>query len=59
MTQKITKICFKYNVFCFQKNFCEYIRMENPGYKNENINRKYLNNMWKNEFVKVRNSLLE
>ena len=33
--------------------------MENPSYKNENIKRKYLNNMWKNRFLKVKNSLLE
>ena len=33
--------------------------MENPSYKNENIERKYLNNTQKNQFVKVKNSLLE
>ena len=33
--------------------------MENPSYKNENIERKYLNNMQKNQFLKVSNSLLE
>ena len=33
--------------------------MENPNYKNENIERKYLNNMRKNQFLKIRNSLLE
>ena len=33
--------------------------MENPSYKNENIERKYLNNMQKNQFLKVNNSLLE
>ena len=33
--------------------------MENPNYKNENIERKYLNNMRKNQFLKVKNSLLE
>ena len=32
------------------KKFCEYIWMENPSYKNENIERKYLNNMLKNKF---------
>ena len=30
--------------------------MENPNYKNENIERKYLNSML---FLKVKNSLLE
>ena len=39
--------------------FLEYIRMENPNYKNENIERKYLNIMRKNQFLKVKNSLLE
>ena len=33
--------------------------MENLNYKNENIERKCLNNMWKNQFLKVKNSLLE
>ena len=33
--------------------------MENPNYKNQNIERKYLNNMQKNQFLKVKNSLLE
>ena len=33
--------------------------MENPNYKNENIERNNLNNMWKNQFLKVKNSLLE
>ena len=33
--------------------------MENPSYKNENIERKYLNNMQKNQFLKVSNSFLE
>ena len=31
--------------------------MENLNYKNENIERKYLNNMRKNQFLKVKNSL--
>ena len=31
--------------------------MENPSYKNENIERKYLDNMQKNQFLKVKNSL--
>ena len=33
--------------------------MENPNYKNENTERKYLNIMWRNQFLKVKNSLLE
>ena len=33
--------------------------MENPNYKNENIERKRLNNIRKNQFLKVKNSLLE
>ena len=33
--------------------------MENLDYENENIERKYLKNMRKNQFAKVRNSLLE
>ena len=33
--------------------------MENSNYKNENIVIKYLNNMQKNQFLKVKNSLLE
>ena len=33
--------------------------MENPDCKNENIKRKYLNEMWENQFLKVKNSLLE
>ena len=32
--------------------------MENPSYKNENMERKYLNNMPKSKLLKVRNSLL-
>ena len=31
--------------------------MENPSYKNENIERKYLGNRQKNQFLKVKNSL--
>ena len=35
---EITWICFKYNIFCFQTFFkTEYIRVENPNFKNENI----------------------
>ena len=33
--------------------------MENPNYKNENIERKYLKIMPKNQFLNVKNSLLE
>ena len=33
--------------------------MENPNYKKRNIERKYLNNMRKNQFLKVKTSLLE
>ena len=33
--------------------------MENPSYKSENVEKKYLNNMWKNQFLKVKNSILE
>ena len=33
--------------------------MENPSYKNENIERKYLNKMPEKQFLKVNNSLLE
>ena len=33
--------------------------MENPSYINENIERKYLNNMQKNQFLKIKNNLLE
>ena len=35
------------------------MRMENPDYKNENIERKYLQNMRNNKFLRVKNSLLE
>ena len=33
--------------------------MENQGNKNQNTERKYLENMWNNQFLKVKNSLLE
>ena len=33
--------------------------MENPNYKNKNVERIYLNNMRKNQFLKVKNCLLE
>ena len=33
--------------------------MESLNYKNKNIERKFLNNMRKNQFLKVKNSLSE
>ena len=33
--------------------------MENLNYKGKNIDKKYLKNMQKNQFSKVKNSLLE
>ena len=33
--------------------------MENPNYKNENIERKNFKNIQKDQFLKVKNSLLE
>ena len=33
--------------------------MENPNYKNKNIERKFLKIIRKNQFLKVKNSLLE
>ena len=33
--------------------------MENLEYKNENSDKIFLNNMRKNQFLKVKNSLLE
>ena len=33
--------------------------MEYSNFKNENIEKKYLNNMQKSRFLKVNNSLLE
>ena len=38
---------------------CKYIRVENLNYKNKNIERKDLNSMQKDQFLKVNNSLLE
>ena len=35
------------------------MRMENPSYKNKNMESKYLNNVRNNQFLKVKNSLLE
>ena len=33
--------------------------MQNLDYKNKNIERKYLENMQNNQFLKIKNSLLE
>ena len=33
--------------------------MENSSYKNENIERKYFNNMGKKQYLEVKNGLLE
>ena len=33
--------------------------MENTSYKDKNIDRKYLNSMQNNQFLKVKNSFLE
>ena len=33
--------------------------MQNPNCKRETIERKYLKIIWKNQFLKVKNSLLE
>ena len=38
---------------------CECIRIDNSNYKNKNTEKAYLNNMRKNQFLKVKNSLLE
>ena len=43
----------------FSKNLREYIRMEKLDYKDENIERKDLENMQNYQFLKVKNSLLE
>ena len=43
----------------FTSIYFECIRMENPNYKNENIERKYLKNLQKNQFLKLKNILLE
>ena len=48
-----------FNLKNFSKTFHEYIRMENLGYKNEDVERKYLRNMQNNQFLRVKNSLLE
>ena len=49
-------------IFCFHnysKIFCEYIRLEHQDFKNENIEKKYIENMQNNQFLRVKNSLLE
>ena len=33
--------------------------MENSNYKEKNNDIKYLNNIWKNQFLKLKNSLLD
>ena len=33
--------------------------MENPSYKIKNIEKKFLNKMWENQFLMVKNSVLE
>ena len=43
----------------FLKNLCEYIRLENLGYYNENIEGNQLENMQNYQFLKVKNSLSE
>ena len=47
--------------FGFQKIcsfFRECMRMKNPSYKNENIEREYLSNIRKNKSLKIKNNLL-
>ena len=56
--------CFKCNIFIFILKFfilgfLEICNYQNPNYKNENTEKKYLNNMWKKQFLKEENSLLE
>lgn len=34
-------------------------RLRHQNYKNENTETKYLNNIWENKILKVKNSLLE
>ena len=43
------------NTMFFLFHFHEYKIMENPGYKNENIERKYLSNVWTNQLLKIKN----
>ena len=66
---KITSIVLNIIFSAFKnslKNYREYIRMENPSCKiiwNHSkitwIDGKYLHNMQKNQFLKVKNSFLE
>ena len=37
------------------KSLCEYIRMEHQDYKNESIEKRYLDNMQNNQFLKEKN----
>ena len=60
ISQKALEFVLDIRFFAFKKfakKFREYITMENPSYKNENIERKYLGNRQKNQFLKVKNSL--
>ena len=43
----------------FSINFCEYVRMENQGNKNKSNERKYLENMCNNQFLRVKKILFE
>ena len=54
--------CFRYNFFILKfllYNFWENARMKNPDYKKETIEIKYLNKVRENQFLKIKNSLLE
>ena len=46
-------------IFCFHKVFKKipWIYKDNQDYKNQNIERKYLQNMQYNQFLRVKNSL--
>ena len=57
MTWIVLNIIIHFTVF--NSIYFECIRMENPNYKNENIERKYLKNLQKNQFLKLKNILLE
>ena len=43
----------------FSKDFCEYIRMENPSYKKENIETKHFNNTRKITLVELEKDFIE
>ena len=47
------------HLFFVSKNLFQNKSMENRKYKNGNTERKYLNITRKNQFLKVKNSLLE